>query len=339
MATMRVVEVPAPGKAFELRERPVPQPGEGEVRIKVEACGICHSDSFTKEGTWPGLQYPRVPGHEVAGTIDALGPRVAGWTAGQRVGVGWYAGHCGYCDSCRRGDFLTCQIAPQVSGITLDGGYADYMIAPAVALAAIPEGLAAVDAGPLMCAGITTFNALRHSGARAGELVAVLGIGGLGHLAVQFAAKMGFRTVALARGGDKEPLARQLGAVAYLDNQATDPAAELQKLGGAKVIVATVTSGRAMSAVIGGLGVDGKLILLGAASDPLEVSALALIGGRRTVTGWPSGTAIDSQDTLAFSALSGVRPMTETFPLHRAAEAYERMMSGNARFRVVLTME
>jgi propanol-preferring alcohol dehydrogenase len=334
---MRIVQVPRPKGPLEVLERDIAAPGAASVRVKVDACGICHSDSFTKEGSWPGIEYPRVPGHEIAGTIDAVGTGVAGWTRGQRVGVGWHGGHCGYCDSCRRGDFVTCQIAPQVPGISYDGGYAEYVIVPAGVLAAIPEGLSPVDAAPLMCAGITTFNALRNSGARPGDTVAVLGVGGLGHLAVQFAAKMGFRTVAIARGGDKEPLARKLGAWEYIDSQARDPAAELAKLGGARVIVATATSGRAMTAVIGGLGINGKLIILGAADEPLEVPAIALIGGRRSIMGWPSGTSIDSQDTLAFSARAGVRPMTEVFPLERAAEAYERMMSGDARFRVVLT--
>jgi len=334
---MRVVQVSRPKGAFELVEREIPEPGPGAVRVKVEACGICHSDSYTKDGIWPGIQYPRAPGHEIAGVIDAVGAGVAGWTAGQRVGVGWHGGHCGYCDSCRRGDFVTCQIAPQVPGITYDGGYAEYVIVPAAALAAIPEALSAVDAAPLMCAGITTFNSLRNSGARPGETVAVLGVGGLGHLGVQFAAKMGFRTVAIARGRDKESLARKLGAWDYIDSQARDPAAELVKLGGARVILATVTSGKAMSAVVGGLAVNGKLIVLGAPAEPLEVTVGPLIGGRRSIAGWPSGTSIDSQDTLSFSALAGVRPMTEVYPLEDAADAYELMMSGKARFRVVLT--
>ncbi len=337
MPKMRVMQVSHPKGAFELVEREIPAPGAGSVRVKVEACGICHSDSFTKEGFWPGIQYPRVPGHEVAGVIDAVGENVGAWRVGQRVGVGWHGGHCGYCDSCRRGDFVTCQISPQVTGISYDGGYADYLIAPATVLAAIPEGLSAVDAAPLMCAGITTFNALRNSGARPGDTVAVLGVGGLGHVGVQFAAKMGFRTVAIARGKDKEALARKLGAWQYIDSQSQDTASELAKLGGAKVILATVTSGKAMSAVVGGLGTNGKLIVIGAAADPLEVPALALIGGRRSIQGWPSGTSVDSQDTLAFSARAGVRPMTEVFPFERAADAYERMMSGQARFRVVLT--
>ncbi len=336
MSTMRAVQVSHPNGPLELVTRQIPEPGNGSVRVKVEACGICHSDAMTKTGGWPGIQYPRVPGHEVAGIIDAVGAGVAGWTRGQRVGVGWYGGHCGYCESCRRGDFVTCQIAAQVSGITYDGGYAEYMIAPAEALALIPDEISAVDAGPLMCAGVTTFNSLRNSGVRAGDLVAVLGVGGLGHLGIQFAARMGFKTVAIARGKDKELLARKLGAWRYIDSQAQDAAAELLKLGGAKVILATVTNGKAMSAILGGLGVNGKLVILGAATEPLEVPALLLIGGRRAVVGWPSGSSMDSQDTLAFSALSGVRAMTEVFPLDRAAEAYEHMMSGKARFRAVL---
>jgi D-arabinose 1-dehydrogenase-like Zn-dependent alcohol dehydrogenase len=339
MSKMRVVQVNRPNGPFEIVEREIPEPGAGSVRIKIKACGICHSDSLTKEGTWPGLQYPRVPGHEIAGVIDAAGAGVAGWTKGQHVGVGWHGGHCGYCDSCRRGDFVTCQIAPQVPGIAYDGGYAEYMIAPAGALALIPEGLSAVDAGPLMCAGVTTFNSLRNSGARPGDLVAILGVGGLGHLGIQFAAKMGFRTVAIARGMDKEPLARKLGAWSYIDSKAQDPAAELLKLGGAKVILATVTSGEAMSATLGGLDVNGKLIILGAAAEPLQVPGIPLILGRRSIVGWPSGSSIDSQDTLSFSILSGVRAMSEVFPLERAAEAYELMMSGKARFRAVLTVE
>ena len=334
---MRTVQVRNPNGPFELVERGVPGPGAGEVRIKVQACGVCHSDVLTKAGLWPGIQYPRVPGHEVAGIIDAIGAGVAGWSVGQRVGVGWHGGHCGYCTSCRRGDFLTCQVAPRITGITRDGGYADYMIAPAGILALIPDGVSPTDAGPLMCAGVTTYNSLRNSGARAGDLVAVLGIGGLGHLGVQFAAKMGFHTVAIARGKDKEPLAAKLGAHQYIDSQTQDPAAELAKWGGAKVILATVTNGKAMTATLGGLGVDGKLIVLGVPQEPLEVPAGLLVGGRRSVAGWPAGTSLDSQETMAFSALTGVRPMTEVFPLERASEAYERMMSGKARFRVVIT--
>ena len=337
MSKMRVVQVNRPNGPLELVEREIPEPGAGQVRIKVEACGICHSDSFTKEGTWPGIQYPRVPGHEIAGIVDALGSGVAGWRQGQRVGVGWHGGHCGYCDSCRRGDFVTCQIALQVPGIAYDGGYAEFVIVPAGALALIPEGLSAVEAGPLMCAGVTTLNPLRNSGARPGDLVAILGIGGLGHLGIQFAAKMGFRTVAIARGMDKEALSRQLGAWHYIDSRTQDPAAELLKLGGAKVILATVTSGKAMSVVLGGLSVNGKLIVVGAADEPLEVNGGLMLMGRRSIMGWPSGSSIDSQDTLSFSRLTGVRSMNEFFPLERAAEAYEHMMSGQARIRAVLT--
>jgi D-arabinose 1-dehydrogenase-like Zn-dependent alcohol dehydrogenase len=336
MAKMRCVQIAHSNGPFELVERDIPEPGAGAVRIKIQACGVCHSDSLTKEGTFPGLQYPRVPGHEVAGTIAALGSGVLGWTVGQRVGVGWHGGHCGHCDSCRRGDFVTCRINAQVPGISYDGGYAEYMIAPAEALASIPDELSATEAGPLMCAGITTFNALRHSGARAGDTVAILGIGGLGHLGVQFAVKMGFKTVAIARGADKAALARQLGAWRYIDSRAQNPAQELTGLGGAKVILATVTSGQAIAATIGGLAVDGKMLIVGAA-DPLEVTPLPLILGRRSIAGWPSGRSIDSQDTLHFSALTGVRSMNEIFPLERAGDAYERMMSGEARFRVVLT--
>jgi D-arabinose 1-dehydrogenase-like Zn-dependent alcohol dehydrogenase len=307
------------------------------VRIKVHACGVCHSDSLTKEGLFPGIQYPRVPGHEVVGVIDAVGPGTEGWQTGESVGVGWNGGYCGYCDFCRRGEFFAC-VRGQTTGVTYDGGYADYMVAPASAVARLPTGLAPVEAAPLMCAGLTTFNALRNSGARPGDLVAVVGLGGLGHLAVQYAAKMGFRTVGIARGKDKEPLARQLGASIYLDSQAQDPAAELLKLGGAKVILATVTSGDAMSAVQGGLGVNGTLVVVGAA-ESMQVSPILLLMGCRSVKGWYSGTSIDSQDTLAFSVQSGVRPTTEIYPLERAKEAYERMMSGKARFRVVLTMD
>ena len=337
MPKMRVVQVTRPGGPFELVEREITEPGAGQVRIKVEACGVCHSDAMTKEGTWPGIQYPRVPGHEIAGIVDAVGEGVAGWTQGQRVGVGWHGGHCGYCDSCRRGDFVTCQIALQVPGISYDGGYAEYMIAPAGTLALIPEGLSAIDAAPLMCAGVTTFNSLRNSGARPGDLVAILGVGGLGHLGIQFATKMGFKTVAIARGNDKESLARKLGAIHYIDSHAQDPSAELLKLGGARVILATATDGKAMSAVLGGLGVNGKLTILGAAVEPLQVPAIPLIMGRRSITGWPSGSSIDSQDALSFSVLTGIRAMTQVFPLERAAEAYELMMSGKARFRAVIT--
>jgi D-arabinose 1-dehydrogenase-like Zn-dependent alcohol dehydrogenase len=336
MSKMRVVQIAQPNAPFELVEREIPGPAAGQVRIKVEACGICHSDSLTKEGTYPGIQYPRVPGHEVAGIVDAVGAGVVGWTEGQRVGVGWHGGYCGHCEPCRRGNFFAC-VWGQVTGITYDGGYADYMIAHSSALALLPEDLSAVEAGPLVCAGVTTFNSLRNSGARPGETVAVLGLGGLGHLGVQFAAKMGFKTVAIARGSDKQPLAIKLGAHHYIDSQAQDVAGELARMGGASVILATVTNAEAMTAALGGLGVNGKLIVLGAPPKPLEAPALLLIGGRRSIAGWYSGTSIDSQDTLSFSRLSGVRAMTEVFPLERAAEAYDRMMSGKARFRVVLT--
>jgi D-arabinose 1-dehydrogenase-like Zn-dependent alcohol dehydrogenase len=336
MATMRVAQVSRPKGPFEIVERSIPEPGAGTVRIKVQACGICHSDSLTKEGGFPGLQYPRVPGHEVAGVIDAVGPGVAGWEPGQKVGVGWNGGYCGYCDHCRRGEFFAC-VRGQVTGVTYDGGYGEYVIAPTSAVARMPADLPPVEAAPLMCAGLTTFNALRNSGARPGDVVAVLGLGGLGHLGVQYAAKMGFHTVGIARGKDKEPLARQLGAAVYLDNQAQDPAAELQKLGGARVILATATSGEAMSAVQGGLAVNGTLLILGAA-ESMQVSPLFLLSGCRSVKGWYSGTSIDSQDTLMFSRRTGVRSMNETYPFERVAEAYERMMSGKARFRVVLTI-
>ena len=335
---MRVVQVPRAGGPFELVERDIPEPERGWVRVKVEACGVCHSDSLVKEGLWPGLQYPRVPGHEVIGIVDAVGERVKPWKKGQRVGVGWHGGNCGYCDNCRRGDFFACTVALLTTGISFDGGYAEYMVAPAQALALVPDELSGVDAAPLMCAGVTTFNALRNSGARGGDVVAVLGIGGLGHLGVQFAAKMGFNTVAIARGLDKEPLARKLGANSYIDSHAQDPAKELLKLGGAKVVLATVTNGDAMSAVLGGLGVNGKLIILGAAAEPLQVPGIPLLMGRRSVLGWPSGSSIDSQDTLFFSAQTGVRSMNEVFPLARAPEAYDHMMSGRARFRAVLTI-
>jgi D-arabinose 1-dehydrogenase-like Zn-dependent alcohol dehydrogenase len=336
MSTMRAMQISRPNGGLELVEHEIPEPGPGSVRIKVQACGICHSDSITREGHMPGIQYPRVPGHEVVGVIDAIGTGVARWTAGQRVGVGWNGGYCGYCDSCRRGYFFACQTSTRITGITHDGGYADYMIASAEAVAQVPEDLAPVDAAPLMCAGLTTYNALRNSGARPGDLVAVLGLGGLGHLGVQFAAKMGFRTVGIARGLDKEPLAHQLGAWRYIDSTKQDPAVELTRLGGASIVLATVTDGRAMSATIGGLGPNGKLLVLGAAGS-LEASPFALISGCRSISGWYSGTSIDSEDTLAFSVMTGVRSMNEVYPLEQAEEAYQRMLSGKARFRVVLT--
>jgi len=333
---MRVAQVSRPKGPLEIVERPVPEPGPGWVRIKVLACGICHSDSVVKEGLFPNIKYPRVPGHEVAGVIDAAGPGVAGWQVGQRVGVGWNGGYCGQCDYCRRGEFFAC-VNGQVTGIHFDGGYGEYMVAPISAVARMPAELSPVEAAPLMCAGLTTFNALRNSGARPGDVVAGPGLGGLGHLGVQYAAKMGFHTVGIARGKDKEPLARKLGAAVYVDSQSQDPAAELQKLGGAKAILATATSGEAMSAVQGGVAANGTLLIIGAA-ESMQVSPLWLLQGCRSVKGWYSGTSIDSQDTLAFSLRSGVRPMNETYPLDRVSEAYDRMMSGKARFRVVLTI-
>lgn len=335
---MRAVQVPRPKAPFEIVEREIPEPRAGWVRVKVEACGICHSDSLVKDGLWPGVQYPRVPGHEVIGVIDAIGADVPEWKPGQRVGVGWHASHCGHCDPCRRGNFFACQVELLTTGISFDGGYANYMVAPAKALASLPNDFSAVDGAPLMCAGLTTFNALRNSGARAGDVVGVLGIGGLGHLGVQFASKMGFKTVAIARGKDKEPLAKQLGALHYIDSQTVDPAAELSKLGGASAIIATVTNGDAMAAVLGGLGPNGVLIVIGAAG-PIPVDPILLIGGKRSIKGWYSGTSIDSQDTLRFSVAQGVQSMNEVFPLEKAPEAYERMMSGKARFRVVLTVD
>lgn len=335
MPTMRAVQVSRPGGPLEVVQREIPQPQAAQIRIKVQACGVCHSDMLTKEGLFSGLVYPRVPGHEVVGVVDALGSGVTGFSIGQRVGVGWHGGYCGTCDPCRHGDFFAC-VTGQVTGITYDGGYADYMIAPISAVAILPQEIDPIESAPLLCAGITTYNALRNSGARAGEMVAVLGLGGLGHLGVQYAAKMGFKTIAIARGKDKEPLAKQLGASVYIDTQATDPAAELQKLGGAKIILATVTAGDAMAAVQGGLGINGTLIVLGV-PQTLQVSPLVLILGRRAIKGWYSGTSIDSQETVAFSALTGVKSMNETYSLDAASEAYERMLSGKARFRVVLT--
>lgn len=339
MAKMRAVQVTKAKGPLELVEREIPEPGPGHVRIKVHACGICHSDSITKEGLFPGINYPRIPGHEVAGVIDAIGDGVKEWKAGQRVGVGWYGGHCGYCNSCRRGDFITCQKDPKYSGISYDGEYAEYMVVPANVLALIPDSLSFIEAGPLMCAGITTYNSLRHSGAMPGDTVAILGIGGLGHLAVQFAVRMGFKTIAIARGKDKELLAKKLGAAQYIDSQEQNAAEELKKIGGAKIILATVTNSKAMSDVLGGLDANGKMIIVGASAEPLLVSMLPLILAKQSIIGWASGTSIDSQDTLDFSVLTGVRSMNEVFPLERAAEAYDRMMSGKAQFRVVLTME
>jgi D-arabinose 1-dehydrogenase-like Zn-dependent alcohol dehydrogenase len=333
---MRSVQVSRPKGPLEIVERDIPEPSARQVRIKVQACGICHSDSFTKEGLFPGIQYPRVPGHEIAGVIDVVGKDVIEWKPGQRVGVGWHGGNCGHCESCRRGDFVTCTYL-QVPGIAYDGGYADYVIVPTEAVASIPAELSATEAAPLMCAGITTYNALRNSGAREGDTIAIIGVGGLGHLGIQFASKMGFKTIAIGRGKDKEDLAKTLGAVHYIDSKSQNTVEELVKLGGAKIILGTVPSGKAMGEVLGGLAVNGKLIMIGVSDEPLEVPPTLFILGRRSVVGWPAGTSMDSQDTLSFSVLSGVRSMNEVFPLERTPEAYERMMSGKARFRAVVT--
>lgn len=337
MPTMRAVQVNA-AREFELVEREVPVPGAGQVRIRVEACGVCHSDVVVKEAAWPNLQLPRIPGHEVAGVIDALGEGVTNWSVGQRVGVGWFGGNCGRCDPCRAGDFILCRYL-QVAGVSYDGGYAEYMVAPVAALARIPDDLSAVDAAPLLCAGVTTFNPLRQSGARPGDLVAIQGMGGLGHLAVQYAAKMGYDTVAIARGKDKEAEARQLGARHYIDGASQDVTAELHKLGGARVILTTVTNSDAMGAALGGLAPNGRMIIVGISQEPLQVSTLQIILSRQAIQGWPSGTSLDSQAAMAFSAQQSVRAMIEVMPLERAAEAYERMMNGKARFRVVLKMD
>jgi D-arabinose 1-dehydrogenase-like Zn-dependent alcohol dehydrogenase len=334
---MKVALVPKAGGDFQIVEREVPKPGAGQVLIKVEACGICHSDVLTKEGAWPGIQYPRVPGHEVAGIIDELGAGVSGWTKGQRAGVGWHGGHDNTCRSCRRGDFRNCSNM-QIPGISYDGGYQQYMLAPVEALVAIPESLSDVEAAPLLCAGITTYNALRHSGAMPGDVVAVQGIGGLGHLGIQFANKFGYKVAAIGRGPENAALAKKLGASVYIDSNAANAAEELQKLGGAQVVMATAPSSKAMSALIDGLGPNGKLIVIGATFEPIEVSPVQLITGSRTIQGWAAGTPADCDDTLHFAELTGVRPMIETYPLEKAAEAYARMMSGNAQFRVVLTM-
>ncbi len=334
---MMAAQISKPGGDFEIVKRETPEPDAGEVRIKVLACGVCHSDVLTKEGMWPGIQYPRVPGHEVAGVVDKVGDGVGEWEVGQRVGVGWHGGHDGTCRECRRGDFRNCRNA-KVCGISYDGGYQQYMIAPAEALVSIPESLRDAEAAPLLCAGITTYNALRHSGAMPGDLVAVQGIGGLGHLGVQFASKFGYKVVAISRGGENASLAKKLGAAVYIDSQATNAAEELQKLGGARVILATAPSSKAMSELINGLGPNGELMVIGAAADPIEVTPLQLINGSRTIQGWASGTPADSEDTLQFAELSGVRAMIETYPLEKAGEAYARMLSGKAEFRVVLTM-
>jgi D-arabinose 1-dehydrogenase-like Zn-dependent alcohol dehydrogenase len=334
---MKVAQVPKAGGDFEIVEREIPKPGAGQVRIKVQACGVCHSDVFTKEGLWPGIEFPRVPGHEVAGLIDEVGAGVSAWKKGQRVGVGWHGGQDNTCRSCRRGDFRNCENA-KIPGISYDGGYQQYMLAPVEALAAIPESLSDVEAAPLLCAGITTYNALRHSGALPGDLVAVQGIGGLGHLGIQFANKFGYKVAAIGRGPENATLAKKLGANVYIDSAATNAAEALAKMGGAQVILATAPSSKAMSELIDGLGPNGKLVVVGATFDPIEVTPAQLITGSRTIQGWAAGTPADSEDTLHFAEISGVRPMIETYPLEKAAEAYDRMMSGKAQFRVVLTM-
>jgi len=337
IAPMKAAQIPKAGAEFEIVEREIPKPDAGQVRIKVQACGVCHSDVLTKDGAWPGIQYPRVPGHEVVGIIDELGANVSEWKSGQRVGVGWHGGQDGTCLACRRGDFRNCRNV-KIPGISYDGGYQQYMVAPVEALAAIPESLDSTEAAPLLCAGITTFNALRHSGALPGDLVAVLGVGGLGHLGIQFASKFGYKVAAIGRGSENAALAKKLGASEYIDSKATNAAAALQKLGGAQVILATAPSSKAMSELVDGLGPNGKLMVIGAAFDPIEVTPIQLIAGSRTIQGWWSGIPTDSEDTLRFAELTGVRPMIETYPLEKAAEGYARMMSGKAQFRVVLTM-
>lgn len=337
MAKMKAVQVPKAGGDFELVEREIPSPGPGQVRIKVQACGICFSDHLTKDGIFPGIQFPRVPGHEVAGVVDAVGAGVTNWKEGQRVGVGWHGGHDFTCASCRQGDFITCE-NEKITGIHFDGGYQEYMVAPAEAVAAIPDGLDAAEAGPLLCAGITTFNALRHSGAGPGDLVAVQGIGGLGHLGLQWANKFGYDVVAIGRGPENADLAKKLGAHHYIDSKNSNAVAELQKLGGARVILATAPSSKAMSELFPGLGRNGTMMVVGAGSENIEVSPFVLLLGKRRLQGWASGTAADSEDTMRFAALTGVRPMIEKFPIEKAAEAYARMNSGHAQFRVVLTM-
>ena len=338
MTQMKAAQVSKPGADFEIVEREIPTPDAGHVRIKVQACGVCHSDVLTKEGLWPGIQYPRVPGHEVAGIVDEVGPGVSAWKKGQRVGVGWHGGQDNTCRECRRGDFRNCQNLKVCEKWANDGGYQQYVVAPVEALVSIPENLSDVDAAPLLCAGITTYNALRHSGALPGDLVAVQGIGGLGHLGIQFANKFGYKVAAIGRGPENASLAKKLGASVYIDSGATSAAEELQKLGGAQVILATAPSSKAMSALIDGLAPNGKLMVIGATFDPIEVTPLQLISGSRSIQGWASGTPADSEDTLRFAELSGVRPMIETYPLEKAAEAYARMLSGKAEFRVVLTM-
>ena len=337
MPKMKIAVVPKPGSDFELQERDIPQPPAGHVRIRVQACGICFSEHLVRDGLWPGVAYPRSPGHEIAGVIDEVGSSVANWKKGQRVGVGWHGGHDGTCLQCRRGNFINCD-NEKITGITHDGGYAEYMLAPAEAVAQMPDSVDPAEAAPLLCAGITTFNALRHSGAGPGDLVAIQGIGGLGHLGIQFASKFGYRVAAISRGKESEPLAKKLGAHIYIDSSATNAAAELQKLGGAQVILATAPSGKAMSSLIDGLGPNGSMVILGAGADAIEVSPGKILPGKKRIQGWASGIATDSEDTLRFAEMTGVRPMIEKFPLAKVNEAYARMTSGKAQFRVVLTM-
>jgi alcohol dehydrogenase len=335
MAAMRAMVIAQPGSRLRVEERALPEPARHEVRIRVHACGVCHSDSMVVQGHMPGLVYPRIPGHEVIGAIDAIGADVDGWQVGTRVGVGWHSGACGHCGRCRHGNAFACENIQGATGITRDGGYATHMLARASALARVPENMDSVESAPLLCAGITTFNALRHCGAGPGDVVAVHGVGGLGHLAIQFAARQGFRTVAVARGRDKEQLARSLGAHEYIDSERSDPAVALQALGGATAIIATVTSAEAMQAVVGGLGVNGTMMVIGAVGA-LTVNSLELLGKRAAVKGWYSGTAVDSEDTLRFSQRNQITSTNEIYPLDQAQTAYERMMSGKARFRVVL---
>jgi len=337
IAPMKAAQISKAGGDFEIVDREILKPGTGHVLIKVHACGVCHSDVFTKEGQWPGIEYPRVPGHEVVGIIDELGAGVSDWQKGQRIGVGWHGGHDGTCLACRRGDFRNCRNL-KIPGISYDGGYEQYMVAPVEALTAMPEGLSDVEAAPLLCAGITTYNALRHSGAMPGDLVAVLGVGGLGHLGIQFANKFGYKVAAIGRGSESAVLAKKLGASVYIDNKVTNPAEALQELGGAQVILATAPSSKSMTEVIDGLAPNGKLMVVGVSADPIEVTPVQLVTGSRSIQGWASGTPADEEDTLRFAELTGVRPMIETYPLEKAAEAYARMMSGKAQFRVVLTM-
>lgn len=337
MSVMKAAQISYPGGEFEIVEKPLTEPQKNQVRIRVEACGICHGDVFVKEGLWPGIKYPRIPGHEIAGYIDKVGEGVTGWQEGQRVGVGWHGSHCFQCEPCRQGDFSNCQNS-LVTGIDFDGGYAEYTVVPTSSLASIPDELNSIEAAPLLCAGMTTFNALRNSGARGGDIVAVQGIGGLGHLAIQFASKLGFKTVAISRGQDKETLAKKLGANYYIDTESVNAAEALTKMGGAKAIIATAPNSKAISALVDGLAANGKLLVVGATSEPITVSPFHLIKGRKSIQGWHSGNGKDSEETFSFCLLSEIRPMIETFPLEEVSQAYKAMLHNKARFRVVLTM-